>query len=150
MKHARIAATGRPWAVPPRVRGAMRRAARRAAFGVLLAAMLAGASWLLPSAMPWQVTRAQAGRDCAAPLAEWQPRAALVQQLEAEGWTVQSVRIDDGCYKVRAVNAQGETLRAVFDPVSLERRPGGHHRGGGHHGEDRHRPDLRPDGGPPD
>lgn len=65
-------------------------------------------------------TPAAADRDCNVPLADWQPREALQKKLEAEGWTVLSIRSDDGCYKVRATNAQGARLKAKFDPARLE------------------------------
>ncbi|MFG1330883.1 PepSY domain-containing protein [Xanthobacter autotrophicus] len=64
---------------------------------------------------------AAADRDCNVPLADWQPREALQKKLEAEGWSVQSIHSDDGCYKVRAANVQGERLKAKYDPASLER-----------------------------
>ncbi|MFG1299784.1 PepSY domain-containing protein [Xanthobacter sp. V3C-3] len=64
---------------------------------------------------------AAADRDCNVPLADWQPREALQKKLEAEGWTVLSIRSDDGCYKVRATDAQGARLKAKFDPATLER-----------------------------
>ena len=70
-------------------------------------------------------TPAIADRDCNVPLADWQPREALQKKLEAEGWTVLSIRSDDGCYKVRATNAQGARLKAKFDPARLERVQGG-------------------------
>ena len=63
---------------------------------------------------------AAADDDCRVPLTDWQPRAVLEKKLEAEGWTVQSIRTDDGCYKVKATNAQGARLRAKYDPASLE------------------------------
>ncbi|MDI4665498.1 PepSY domain-containing protein [Xanthobacter autotrophicus] len=69
-------------------------------------------------------TPAVADRDCNVPLADWQPREALQKKLEAEGWTVLSIRSDDGCYKVRATNAQGARLKAKFDPARLERVTG--------------------------
>jgi len=62
-----------------------------------------------------------AEQACSAPLADWQPRQALQTKLEAEGWTVMSIRSDDGCYKVRATKAGGERLAAKYDPASLER-----------------------------
>lgn len=64
---------------------------------------------------------AAADRDCNVPLADWQPREALQKKLEAEGWTVLSIRADDGCYKVRATTAQGERMKAKYDPATLER-----------------------------
>ncbi len=57
---------------------------------------------------------------CDVPLAEWQPREALVKKLEEQGWTVRSIRADDGCYKVRASNTQGDRLEGKFDPSTLE------------------------------
>lgn len=66
---------------------------------------------------------AAADNDCRVPLADWQPREALVKKLEAEGWTGISVRTDDGCYKVRATNGQGARLKVKYDPASLEPIP---------------------------
>lgn len=63
---------------------------------------------------------AMAGPRCNVPLADWQPREALERKLAAEGWTVVSVRSDDGCYKVKATNPRGERLEAKYDPGSLE------------------------------
>lgn len=71
-------------------------------------------------------TPAAADRDCNVPLADWQPREALQKKLEAEGWTVLSIRSDDGCYKVRATNAQGMRLKSKFDPGRLVPIPGQH------------------------
>ena len=63
---------------------------------------------------------AMAGPRCNVPLADWQPREALERKLSAEGWTVVSIRSDDGCYKVKATNPRGEHLEAKYDPESLE------------------------------
>ena len=56
---------------------------------------------------------------CDVPLVDWQPREALQKKLESEGWTVISIRADDGCYKVRAANGRGERLEGKFDPANL-------------------------------
>ncbi|MFG1282647.1 MULTISPECIES: PepSY domain-containing protein [Xanthobacter] len=69
---------------------------------------------------------AAADRTCTVPLADWQPRDALQKKLEGEGWTVLSIRSDDGCYRVRATNARGERLKAKYDPGSLEPVRGKH------------------------
>ncbi len=63
---------------------------------------------------------ALAGPRCNVPLADWQPREALERKLAAEGWSVISIRSDDGCYKVKATNPRGERLTAKYDPGSLE------------------------------
>ncbi|MDK9698105.1 MAG: PepSY domain-containing protein [Siculibacillus sp.] len=83
-------------------------------------------------------TNAAAAADdrCAVPLADWQPKTVLQRKLEGEGWSVLRIRADDGCYKVLARDASGRTMKARFDPATLERTPGdGEHRerrGGGH------------------
>jgi hypothetical protein len=79
---------------------------------------------------------ALAEHRCRVPLGEWQPREALQSRLEQQGWTVLSIRADDGCYKVRARNGNGERLEGKFDPATLEpvARRGG--QGDHHHDED--------------
>jgi len=74
---------------------------------------------------------ANAHWDCSAPLADWQPREALVSKLEADGWRNIAIRIEDGCYLVHAVNAAGERLHGMFDPAKLTQVS----RGRGNHGE---------------
>ena len=64
---------------------------------------------------------ALASQRCSVPMAEWKPREALVEKLRAEGWTIRRIKTDDGCYKVRAVDAEGRRVKAKFDPATLER-----------------------------
>lgn len=64
---------------------------------------------------------ALAGPRCSAPMADWQPREALAEKLRAEGWTIRRIKTDDGCYKVRAIDAEGQRVKAKFDPATLER-----------------------------
>jgi hypothetical protein len=78
------------------------------------------------------VGRAAADDRCAVPLADWQPSTALQRKLEGEGWTVLRIRSDDGCYKVVARDATGRTIKARFDPATLDRVRGEHDR----HGDD--------------
>lgn len=74
--------------------------------GVVLAGLLAsGAAW--------------ADTECNVPVADWQPRDVLRQQLEQQGWQVQRVKVDDGCYEVRGVDAQGKRFKAKYAPDSL-------------------------------
>jgi hypothetical protein len=60
-----------------------------------------------------------ADQRCNVPLAEWQPRAALQQQVEAQGWRVTRIRTRDGCYRVHATNDRGERYEATFHPGTL-------------------------------
>lgn len=62
---------------------------------------------------------ALADDDCTDPVAQWQPRENLRQQLEDQGWTVQRIKVDDGCYEVKGVDADGHRVKAEYAPASL-------------------------------
>lgn len=62
---------------------------------------------------------ALASQRCDVPLADWQPRAALEQQVEARGWRVTRIRTKDGCYRVKGTNDRGERYEGTFDPGTL-------------------------------
>lgn len=61
-----------------------------------------------------------ADEECRDPIESWQPREALKKLLEEQGWIVHRIRIDDGCYQVRAVDAQGRRVEATYSPASLD------------------------------
>lgn len=63
---------------------------------------------------------ALADQHCNVPLAKWQPREALQQKVESEGWKVTRIKTDDGCYEVDAVNDKGDRYEAKIDPSSLK------------------------------
>ncbi|MDI1253173.1 PepSY domain-containing protein [Thermomonas sp.] len=65
---------------------------------------------------------AMAGNDCTDPVADWQPREVLRQQLEQHGWTVQRIKVDDGCYEVRGIDKIGNAFKAKYAPASLRIR----------------------------
>lgn len=60
--------------------------------------------------------------DCTDPVAQWQPRENLRQQLEDQGWTVQRIKVDDGCYEVKGLDADGHRVKAEYAPASLNLR----------------------------
>lgn len=62
---------------------------------------------------------ALADNDCTDPVSDWQPREVLRQQLEQHGWTVQRIKVDDGCYEVRGTDTVGNTFKAKYAPASL-------------------------------
>ena len=75
--------------------------------GAILVGLLAsGAAW--------------ADIECNVPVAHWQPREVLRQQLEQQGLQVQRVKVDDGCYEVRGVDANGKRFKAKYAPDSLK------------------------------
>jgi len=38
----------------------------------------------------------------------------------SQGWTVQRLKIDDGCYELHSTDAQGRSLKAKVDPETLQ------------------------------
>lgn len=72
-----------------------------------------------------------AGDDCDAPLGRWQSRDAVRQMAAAKGWQIQWLKIDDGCYEIRATDAEGRPFKAKLDPETLKvlkLKAGGHPR----------------------
>lgn len=80
---------------------------------ILAATLLAG---LLASGSAWADTR------CDEPVANWQPREVLRQQLAQHGWAVQRIKVDDGCYEVRGTDRLGNRVKAKYTPASLRLR----------------------------
>ena len=62
---------------------------------------------------------AAATDDCEAPLNRWQSRDAVRQMAAAQGWQIQRLKIDDGCYELRGTDAQGREFKAKLDPQTL-------------------------------
>jgi hypothetical protein len=62
---------------------------------------------------------ASADTDCTDPVASWQQRDVLRQKVERHGWTVQRIKVDDGCYEVRALDRKGNKVKARYAPASL-------------------------------
>lgn len=67
-------------------------------------------------------TLAYAETDCDDPISAWKPRALLRQQVEQRGWTVQRIKVDDGCYEVRGIDRMGNKVKAKYAPASLRIR----------------------------
>jgi hypothetical protein len=60
-----------------------------------------------------------ADRRCEARVSDWRPRSDVVRMAEEKGWQVERIRIDDGCYALRVVDAQGRGMRVLVDPTTL-------------------------------
>lgn len=58
--------------------------------------------------------------DCSAPPQAWQPRSAVTALAQRNGWQVERLKIDDGCYEVRGTDALGRTFKARIDPETLK------------------------------
>jgi len=61
-----------------------------------------------------------ASEGCTVPKSEWQPEQALRQKLEAEGWKINRIKIDAGCYEVYGFDGEGQRAETYFDPKSFE------------------------------
>lgn len=78
------------------------------------------ATSLLLATLTLATLPALAGDDCDVPLDRWQPREAVQQMAASQGWTLQRLSIDDGCYELRATDAQGRRIKAKVDPETLQ------------------------------
>ena len=58
--------------------------------------------------------------DCDAPVNRWQSREALRQMADRQGWQIQRLKIDDGCYEIRGTDSQGRSFKAKIDPETLK------------------------------
>ncbi len=63
---------------------------------------------------------ALAEEDCFVPMADWQPREAVAEFAEAQGWDVRRIRIDDGCYEIDGRDASGRAIEVKIHPGTLE------------------------------
>lgn len=57
--------------------------------------------------------------DCDVPTAAWQPRQAVLDLAQRNGWQVNHVKVDDGCYEVKGLDAEGRRFKAKLDPATL-------------------------------
>ncbi|PKM29987.1 MAG: PepSY domain-containing protein [Gammaproteobacteria bacterium HGW-Gammaproteobacteria-11] len=70
-------------------------------------------------ALAFLSTASFADEDCDDPVTSWQPRENLRLKLEAEGWRVYRIKVDDGCYEVKGLAPEGYRVEAYFAPASL-------------------------------
>ena len=61
--------------------------------------------------------------DCSDPVSDWQPRENLREQVERQyGWSVQRIKVDDGCYELKGLDRKGNAIEASYSPASLRLR----------------------------
>lgn len=63
---------------------------------------------------------ARAADDCDAAPETWQPRSAVQALAARNGWRVDRLKIDDGCYELKGHDATGRRFKARLDPASLQ------------------------------
>ena len=57
--------------------------------------------------------------ECRVPMADWQPREAVQTLAKHNGWAVQRIKIDDGCYKILGRDGAGRKIEIALDPATL-------------------------------
>lgn len=62
---------------------------------------------------------AWAADECDVPAQAWQPRSALRALAERNGWRLDRVKVDDGCYEIKGRDAEGRGFKAKLDPATL-------------------------------
>ena len=77
-------------------------------------------SGLLTLALGLAALPTWADDDCNAPMDRWQSREAVRQMAAQQGWQVQRLKIDDGCYEIRGTDSQGRSFKAKIDPETLK------------------------------
>ena len=63
---------------------------------------------------------AMADDDCFVPMADWQPREAVMRLAEENGWQLTRIKIDDGCYEIIGRNAEGRRIEVTVHPSTLD------------------------------
>jgi len=64
---------------------------------------------------------ALADDDCSVPMADWQPTQRTSRRWpKYRGWIVQRIKTDDGCYEIRAKDAEGRDIELRVNPATLE------------------------------
>ncbi len=75
---------------------------------------------LLAAALGLAALPTLADDDCKAPMDRWQSREAVRQMAARQGWQIQRLKIDDGCYEIRGTDVQGRGFKAKIDPETLK------------------------------
>jgi hypothetical protein len=65
-------------------------------------------------------TAAFAGEKCDVPPEQRQSFEALSKLAGDFGWTINKMKIDDGCYELRVTDGSGNVLKVKIDPATLD------------------------------
>lgn len=58
--------------------------------------------------------------DCNASPEAWQPRSAVRALADRNGWQIDKLKIDDGCYEIKGRDVEGRRFKAKLDPATLK------------------------------
>jgi hypothetical protein len=62
----------------------------------------------------------RADDECYAQADKWQPRSAVQALAARNGWQIDKLKIDDGCYEIRGRDANDRRFKAKLDPATLK------------------------------
>ncbi|MDR6754959.1 hypothetical protein J2Y48_000232 [Mycoplana sp. BE70] len=65
-------------------------------------------------------TAALAADECRVPVGQEQSREALTQLTTEFGWTIDTLKIDDGCYNLRVTDESGNVFKVKIDPETMD------------------------------
>lgn len=63
---------------------------------------------------------ARAADACDVPAESWQPRSAVHALAQRNGWLIDKLKIDDGCYEIKGRDTEGRGFKAKIDPATLQ------------------------------
>jgi hypothetical protein len=78
----------------------------------------AAATILLLAAL--QTTYAHGDVKCNVAKEEMRPQMELQKKLQAEGWKVRMIQLENGCYEVYAFDAAQQRVEVFFNPKTFE------------------------------
>ena len=52
--------------------------------------------------------------------ASWQPRSAVEALAQRNGWQIDHLKIDDGCYEIKGRDSEGFRIKVKLDPATLD------------------------------
>ncbi len=82
---------------------------------------LAACSFLMAGSVFAATAAAPAKVECAtSPQVKWQPQAALIAKLKAEGTIVSKIKVENGCYETYAKDKAGKKANAAYNAETLE------------------------------
>lgn len=78
-------------------------------------------SLLAVSALAAPAYAASGAVSCStAPKSKWQPQAKLEQILKSKGFTVRTIKVENGCYEVYAMDSHGKRANMAFNAETLK------------------------------
>ena len=61
------------------------------------------------------------GKCSLAPKSKWQPKEALQQRLESDGYNVRRIKTEGGCYEVYAFDKEGKRANMAYNAETLQK-----------------------------